>query len=38
MAVSAVVADWSGAKYVNGSNESLEGYLIKTRVEANMYT
>ncbi len=38
MAVSAVVADWSGAKYVNGSNESLEGYLIKTRVEANMNT
>ncbi len=36
MAISAVVADWSGARYVNGSNESLEEYLIKTRVEANM--
>ena len=38
MAVSAVVADWSGARYVNGSNESLEDYMTKSRVEANMNT
>ena len=38
MAVSAVVADWSGARYVNGSNESLEDYMTKTRVESNMNT
>ena len=38
MAVSAVVTDWNGAKYVNGSNESLEEYLILDRVEANMNT
>ena len=38
MAVSAVVADWSGARYVNGSNESLEDYMTKERVESNMNT
>ena len=38
MAVSAVVADWSGARYVNGSNETLEDYMTKSRVEANMNT
>ena len=38
MAVSAVVADWSGAKYVNGSNESLEEYMTLSRVESNMNT
>ena len=38
MAVSAVVADWSGARYVNGSNETLEDYMTKERVEANMNT
>ncbi len=38
MAVSAVVADWSGARYVNGSNESLEEYMTLNRVEANMNT
>ena len=38
MAVSAVVADWSGARYVNGSNESLEDYMTKSRVEDNMNT
>ena len=38
MAVSAVVADWSGARYVNGSNESLEDYMTKERVENNMNT
>ncbi len=37
-AVSAVVADWSGARYVNGSNESLEEYMTKERVESNMNT
>ena len=38
MAVSAVVADWSGARYVNGSNESLEEYMTLNRVESNMNT
>ena len=38
MAVSAVVADWSGARYVNGSNESLEDYMTKERIESNMNT
>ena len=38
MAVSAVIADWSGARYVNGSNESLEDYMTKERVESNMNT
>ena len=38
MAVSAVVADWSGARYVNGSNETLEDYMTLSRVEANMNT
>ena len=38
MAVSAVVADWSGARYVNGSNESLEDYMTLDRVESNMNT
>ena len=38
MAVSAVVADWSGARYVNGSNELLEDYMTKERVESNMNT
>ena len=38
MAVSAVVADWSGARYVNGSNESLEDYMTKEKVESNMNT
>ena len=38
MAVSAVVADWSGARYVNGSNETLEDYMTKARVESNMNT
>ena len=38
MAVSAVVADWSGARYVNGSNETLEDYMTKERVESNMNT
>ena len=38
MAVSAVVADWSGARYVNGSNESLEDYMTLSRVESNMNT
>ena len=38
MAVSAVVADWSGARYVNGSNETLEDYMTKARVENNMNT
>ena len=38
MAVSAVIADWSGARYVNGSNESLEDYMTIDRVESNMNT
>ncbi len=38
MAVSAVIADWSGARYVNGSNETLEEYMTLNRVEANMNT
>ena len=38
MAVSAVVADWSGARYVNGSNETLEDYMTLNRVESNMNT
>ena len=38
MAVSAVVADWSGARYVNGSNETLEDYMTLSRVESNMNT
>ena len=38
MAVSAVIADWSGARYVNGSNETLEDYMTLSRVEANMNT
>ena len=38
MAVSAVVADWSGARYVNGSNETLEDYMTIGRVESNMNT
>ena len=38
MAVSAVVADWNGVRYVNGSNESLEDYMTKERVESNMNT
>ncbi len=38
MAVSAVVADWSGARYVNGSNETLEEYMTLNRVESNMNT
>ena len=38
MAVSAVVADWSGARYVNGSNELLEDYMTKKKVESNMNT
>ena len=38
MAVSAVVADWNGVRYVNGSNESLEDYMTKERVENNMNT
>ena len=38
MAVSAVVADWSGARYVNGSNELLEDYMTKEKVESNMNT
>ena len=38
MAVSAVVADWNGVRYVNGSNESLEDYMTKGRIESNMNT
>ena len=38
MAVSAVVADWSGARYLEGNDESLEEYLTQSRVEANMNT
>ena len=33
-----MVADWSGARYVNGSNESLEDYMTKEKVESNMNT
>ena len=38
MAVSAVVADWSGARYLEGNDESLEEYMTQDRVEANMNT
>ena len=38
MAVSAVVADWSGARYLDGNEESLEEYMTQSRVEANMNT
>ena len=38
MAVSAVVADWSGARYLDGIDESLEEYMTQSRVEANMNT
>ena len=38
MAVSTVVADWSGARYINGSNETLEDYMTIGRVESNMNT
>ena len=38
MAVSAVVADWSGARYLDGIDETLEEYMTKDRVEANMNT
>ena len=38
MAVSAVVADWSGARYLEGNDESLEEYMTQSRVEANMNT
>ena len=38
MAVSAVVADWSGARYLDGIDETLEEYLTQDRVEANMNT
>ena len=36
MAVSAVVTDWSGARYIDGNKQTLEEYLTKDRVEANM--
>ena len=38
MAVSAAVADWSGARYLEGNEESLEEYMTQSRVEANMNT
>ena len=38
MAVSAVVADWSGARYLDGNDETLEEYLTQDRVETNMNT
>ena len=38
MAVSAVVADWSGARYLEGNDESLEEYMTQSRVEGNMNT
>ena len=38
MAVSAVVADWSGARYLEGNEQTLEEYMTKERVEANMNT
>ena len=38
MAVSAVVTDWSGDKYINGNTQTLSQYMTKARVEANMNT
>ena len=38
MAVSAVVADWSGDRYVNGNTQTLTQYMTQSRVEANMNT
>ena len=38
MAVSAVVADWSGARYLEGNDQTLEEYMTKDRVEVNMNT
>ena len=38
MAVSAVVADWSGARYLEGNDETLEEYMTQSRVESNMNT
>ena len=36
MAVSAVVADWSSARYLEGNKQTLEEYLTQGRVESNM--
>ena len=38
MAISSVVADWNGDRYVNGNPQTLTQYMTKARVEANMNT